>query len=50
MNGVRSDSIIFLIIRHHYQTVSMPSNHNHTLRDCINVSLMGKPQDMLDDG
>jgi hypothetical protein len=50
MNGDRSDSIIFLIIWHHYQMVSMPSNYNHTLRDCIKVSLMGKSQDMLDDG
>ena len=50
MNRDWSDSVIFLIIRYHNQTMSMSSNHNHTLRDCIKISFMGKSQDMLDDG
>jgi hypothetical protein len=28
----------------------MPSNHNHTLCDCIKVSFTRKSQDMLDAG
>jgi hypothetical protein len=50
MNRDWSDSVIFLIIWHHNQTMSMPSNHNHALRDCIKVSFTRKSQDMLDDG
>ena len=50
MNRDWSDSVIFLIIWHYNQTTSMPSNHNHALRDCIKVSFTRKSQDMLDDG
>jgi len=30
--------------------MSMLSNYNHALRDCIKVSFTRKSQDMLDDG
>ena len=50
MNRDWGDSVIFLLIWHPHQTMSMPSNYNHALRDCIKVSFTRKSQDMLDDG
>jgi hypothetical protein len=50
MNRDWSDPVIFLIIWHDNQAMSMPSNHKHALRGCIKVSFTRKSQDMLDDG
>ena len=49
MDGYRCDRVIFLLLRHHDQTITMASDGNHTSGFGIEVPLISKSQDMLDD-
>jgi len=49
MDGYWCARVIFLLIRHHDQTITMASDGNHTSGFGIEVPLISKSQDMLDD-